>query len=65
MPQWEYKVLKYKIGEWRQSVPDYSEIERELNELGRLGWQVLNCVAPGRKMGQANELVAVLSRPRS
>lgn len=63
MAKWEYKVLTYRLGEFRKNQPDYQEIESELNGLGGAGWEVLNAVAPGRGQGQASELVMIARRP--
>lgn len=60
--QWEHKVLKYKLG-WKGF--DYEQIEQDLNELGRQGWEALDTIAPGVGSGQAIELVIVLKKARA
>lgn len=63
MTQWDYKVLTFRIGEFRKSIPDYEDIERQLKELGGQGWEVVSSAAPGRGQGQSTELVLVARRP--
>ncbi|GAA5162581.1 hypothetical protein GCM10023321_48380 [Pseudonocardia eucalypti] len=63
MTEWEYRILTYKLSEFRKNLPDYQAVEAELNELGGKGWEILNAVAPGRGQGQATELVLIARRP--
>ncbi|MBB5916079.1 hypothetical protein BJY24_004991 [Nocardia transvalensis] len=63
MTKWEYKVLTYPISEFRKKLPNYQEMEAELNSLGAAGWEILNAVAPGRGQGQATEVVLIARRP--
>lgn len=63
MTQWEYKVLTYRISEFRKVQPDYQAVESELNALGESGWEVVSSSAPGRGQGQATELVLIARRP--
>ena len=53
--RWEHKVLKYKLG-WKGF--DYEQIEQELDELGRQGWEALGTVAPS----YSQDLVVILKR---
>lgn len=59
--QWEYKVVTYKFG-WKGF--KYDEIENDLNELGRDGWEMLSTVAPSFGSGQAMEVAVILKRAR-
>lgn len=54
--QWEYKVLKYEPG-WKGF--DYDQVEQDLNELGRQGWEALDTVAPS----YSQDLVIILKKP--
>ncbi|WP_199546497.1 DUF4177 domain-containing protein [Streptomyces sp. N35] len=58
--QWEHKVLKYKLG---MKGFDYEQIERDLNELGRDGWEAVSTMAPSWGAGQAIEITVFVKRP--
>ncbi len=57
--QWEHKVLTYKL---KMKGFDYGQIERDLNELGREGWEALGTMAPSWGAGQTIEVVVLLKR---
>lgn len=57
--QWEYKVLTYKLG-WKGF--DYPQIEQDLNDLGRQGWEALGTLAPSYGSGQAIELAIIVKK---
>ncbi len=57
--QWEHKVLTYKL---RMKGFDYAQMEQDLNELGRAGWEALSTIAPSYGAGQATEVVVLLKR---
>ncbi|MEC3976812.1 DUF4177 domain-containing protein [Amycolatopsis sp. H20-H5] len=57
--QWEYKVLTYKL---RMKGFDYNQIELDLNDLGREGWEALSTIAPSFGSGQAIEVAVVLKK---
>ncbi|WP_375486076.1 DUF4177 domain-containing protein [uncultured Jatrophihabitans sp.] len=58
--QWQYKVATYKL---KFKGFDYTEIERDLNEHGSQGWEMLSTIAPSFGAGQAVEIAVVLKRP--
>ena len=59
--QWEHKVLRYDLG-WKGY--DYDQIEQDLNELGRQGWEALDTINPN--IGSAaTTIVVILKRPRA
>lgn len=60
MTQWEYKLLTFKL-QWKGF--DYNEVERELNEYGSQGWEIVSTIAPSFGAGQAIEVAVVLKRP--
>jgi len=58
--RWEHKVLTYDLG-WRGY--DYEQIEQDLNELGRQGWEALDTINPN--IGSAaTTIVVILKRAR-
>jgi hypothetical protein len=58
---YEYKsvVLPFKIGMFRQGLPD---IAAGLNEEGREGWRLRQLVLPSSSWGTSDSVVAVLER---
>lgn len=56
---WEYKISTWKLG-WKGF--DYATIERDMNEMGRQGWEVISTVAPSYGAGQAIEFAVVARR---
>jgi hypothetical protein len=58
--QWEYKVIRYKL---RLKGFDYDQLERDLNELGRDGWDAISTIAPSYGQGQAIEIAVILKKP--
>ncbi|GAA5066488.1 DUF4177 domain-containing protein [Nocardia callitridis] len=59
--EWEHKVLTYKL---KLKGFDYRQIETDLNELGRDGWETVSTVAPSFGSGQAIEIGIILKRLR-
>ena len=57
--QWQYQVVTYKL-QWKGF--DYTEVERQLNELGSQGWEMVSTIAPSFGAGQAIEIAVVLKR---
>jgi hypothetical protein len=60
---WEHKLQTYKVGGIKGV--DYAQIEKDLNDLGRDGWEARSTIAPGRGQGQACEVAVLLKRPGS
>lgn len=58
--QWEYKVVVHKFG-WKGF--KYEQIEKDLTELGRDGWEAVSTVSPSVGQGQAMDLATLLKRP--
>ncbi len=57
---WQYRLVTYKL-RWKGF--DYSEVERQLNDLGSQGWEMVSTIAPSFGAGQAIEIAVVLKRP--
>jgi hypothetical protein len=60
MTTWEHKVLTHKL-KWKGF--DYGEIEAELDELGRQGWELVQTIVPTMGSGQSLEVALILKRP--
>lgn len=57
--KWQYKVVTYKL-QWKGF--DYTEVEKQLNELGDQEWEIVSSFAPSFGAGQAIEIAVVLKR---
>lgn len=58
----EHKVLIFKFG-WKGF--DYTQMERDLNELGSEGWETVGTLAPSIGSGHANEIAIFVKRARA
>ena len=61
MNRFEYKtlVLPFKMGFFKQGVPDISSA---LNKEGKEGWQLKQIMLPSSQLGTSDSVVAVLDR---
>ena len=57
--QWQYRVVTYKL-QWKGF--DYTEVEKQLNEYGSTGWEMVSTIAPSFGAGQAIDIAVVLKR---
>lgn len=57
--QWEHKILKFKLG---MKGFDYVQMERDLNDLGRKGWEAVDTLSPSFGSGQAIEIAVILKK---
>ncbi len=57
--QWGFKMLTYKL---RLKGFDYQQMEQDLNDLGREGWEALSTLAPSYGQGQAIEIAVMLKQ---
>jgi hypothetical protein len=58
--QWEYKTLDYKQTSFLSGSIKIEPLEIQLNELGRVGWELVNVVTAHH----SKNLVLVLKRKR-
>ena len=61
--QWEYKTIDYKQTSFFGGSVKLEPLEEQLNELGRIGWELVSVVSNRRGSG-APGLVLVLKRRR-
>lgn len=47
---WEYKVIEMKVPtrHFLSTRPDFQSIEQQLNELGRMNWELVNTISQKR-----------------
>lgn len=63
---WEYKVIHFRAKSTGFIIPkpDYREFEITLSDLGRVGWELVQCnLAQNQGLGRSN-CTAVFKRPR-
>ncbi|HWK55104.1 MAG TPA: DUF4177 domain-containing protein [Hyphomicrobiales bacterium] len=61
--RWEYKVVRFKKGSFMTGQLDMQELEQQLNELGREGWELVS-IAPVGLHRFSRELAVALKRQR-
>lgn len=59
MDAYEHKVLTYKLG-WKGF--KYEQIEQDLNEWGRQGWEAVSTLVPSYGQGQTIDMAVILKR---
>ncbi|HOG18839.1 MAG TPA: DUF4177 domain-containing protein [Salinivirgaceae bacterium] len=61
--QWEYKILKYEIDRGFIDVSlDEGKWEREINKLGRDGWELVNSFGANDTDGMTNYVLMTFKR---
>ena len=66
MMHWEYKLMKIPAKTTGLFVPqmDLREFEHALAELGRVGWELVECKLPSIRGIGNKEGAAILKRPK-
>ncbi|MDX9872894.1 MAG: DUF4177 domain-containing protein [Clostridia bacterium] len=62
MESWEYRVIKYDTEGFLGGKIETSTFERELNDLGGQGWELVSCFDTSMSYGQTRHVVAVFKR---
>jgi len=60
---WQYKAIKFATRGVLGGKLDENEIEMQLNELGRKGWELTAVFDAKMEAGRTRDTVAVLERP--
>ncbi|TDF39321.1 DUF4177 domain-containing protein [Alteromonadaceae bacterium M269] len=65
--QWEYKIVTLKIATkgFFSSSKDVQPIEAQMNELGRVGWELVNMDFPNHQSFGSNQVTAVFKKRKS
>jgi Domain of unknown function (DUF4177) len=63
-PRWEFKTITHRTtglmgGKFRED-----DLDRKLNDLGQLGWELAAIFTTNRDQGATRDIVAVFKRPR-
>ena len=59
---WEYKTLKLGTKGFLGGKVNEAELEKALNDLGRLDWELVNVFTTNLAQGQSRDVVVVLKR---
>lgn len=62
MEKWEYKSFKVGTGGFAGGIVDIEDFDRELNQLGEQGWELVSCISTNMGQGATRDLVATLKR---
>lgn len=57
---YEHRVVRFELG-WRGF--DHEEVERQLDDLGRQGWQAVSSLQPSIG-GASSDILVILTRAR-
>ena len=61
---WEYKTLQMTAAGFLGGKIDLQELERQLNALGREGWELVNAFDTNMGSGQTRDVIAIFKRSR-
>ena len=62
MDRWEYKTIKFETKGVLGGILKLEEFNDELNNLGSLGWELINCFDTNQSQGASREVIAVFKR---
>lgn len=62
MDRWEYKSLKVATKGFAGGILELEIFEKELNNLGSQGWELVSCFDTNQAQGASREVVAVFKR---
>jgi hypothetical protein len=62
--RWQYKTIKLATTGLMGGKLDAGELDRQLNELGRDGWELMTVFDTNQGSGQSRDVVAVLKRQK-
>lgn len=60
---WEYKTITHETATFSGFFADESDFTKSLNELGRLGWELVTSFDITKQPGQTCQIGAILKRP--
>ncbi|MEA3391456.1 MAG: DUF4177 domain-containing protein [Candidatus Marinimicrobia bacterium] len=62
MTKWEYKVVEFVSGGFLGGLVNTQEVETRLNELGKLGWELVTSYSTNAGYGATKKLVYTLKK---
>jgi hypothetical protein len=64
MDLWEYKTIQFETKGFMGGILDLESFESDLNDLGKEGWELINCFDTNMSQGQSRYVIAVFKRKR-
>jgi hypothetical protein len=62
MVKWEYKVVEFASGGFMGGGINIQDVETRLNELGKLGWELVTSYSTNAGYGATRKLVYTLKK---
>lgn len=63
---WEYKTVKLSANHgFLGGKVDIQELNSQLNELGSLGWELVNTITTNMGYGTSRDIISIFKRPKS
>ncbi len=62
MEKWEYKTINIESKELGEGMPDISNFNMVINQLGNVGWELVSCFTTNQEQGHTRAVIAVLKR---
>ncbi|MCK5817455.1 MAG: DUF4177 domain-containing protein [Candidatus Marinimicrobia bacterium] len=63
MKKWDYKVVEFGSGGFLGGNINTQKVETQLNELGKLGWELVTSYSTNAGYGATKKLVYTLKKP--
>lgn len=61
--RWEYKLLEFKKKHWLSGQPNLEEMQAELTNLGRQGWELIDTTKRADSSGFSVNLLFIFKKP--
>jgi hypothetical protein len=62
MDKFEYKTLKFETKGFSGGVLDIEQFDKELNNMGEMGWELISCFDTNLLQGGSRLVIAVFKR---
>jgi hypothetical protein len=64
MISWEYKTLEFGTTGWVGGLLDINIFNESLNNVGKDGWELVNCFDTNQAQGASRKVIAVFKRQK-
>ena len=65
MEKYEYKVMAYDPHGFFGGNVEVSQIEKQLNQLGDDGWEMVSCTSSNQSYGATKSIVCIFKRSKT
>ena len=62
MDSWEYKAIQFEAKGIMGGILDLQSFQKELNDLGSKGWELVTCFDTNMNQGQSRYVITVFKR---